>query len=451
VRVPASRWWLDAFRRRVLAAADALAIGTVALTLGRLEGDDYHALVLLASLPLWLVLAKACGLYDRDHRALRHLTVDEMPQIVLWTLVGSALTTGTLLALGLAPVPAAAHIEIWLGLAAVAGAYRALARAAWRRLTPAEKVAVIGDGTMAAAFRRKLRLFPDMHLEVVEQRAAVDWEQVRDGRVPWLENVNRAIVASDSIDARQLAELVLYCRRHQIKLSMVPASRELFGAAVQLNHVADLPVLEFHTWDVSRTSLLAKRVIDVAIALTALVVAAPTMLAIALLVRLTSRGPVLFVQERAGLAGRSFRMLKFRTMADGADDRLSEVVDLDGLTAPAFKVRRDPRATPLGRVLRTWSLDELPQLWNVLRGEMTLVGPRPEEVELVGRYRAEDRFRLLVKPGLTGPMQVYGRGDLTFEERLAVERDYVENFSLARDLRLLALTLTAVVRRWGAY
>ena len=144
-------------------------------------------------------------------------------------------------------------------------------------------------------------------------------------------------------------------------------------------------------------------------------------------------------------------MLKFRTMRCGAHDRVRDVVDLDALPAPMFKLRDDPRVTRLGRVLRSLSLDELPQLLNVLRGDMSLVGPRPEQLDLVARYEPEHRFRLTVKPGLTGPMQVYGRGELDFEERLALERDYVENVSLARDLRLLALTLGSVFRRNGAY
>jgi lipopolysaccharide/colanic/teichoic acid biosynthesis glycosyltransferase len=175
------------------------------------------------------------------------------------------------------------------------------------------------------------------------------------------------------------------------------------------------------------------------------------MLAIAVAVRLDSRGPVLFVQRRVGLDGRAFAILKFRTMVAGADDVLSALVRLAGLDAPAFKLQRDPRVTRIGRLLRRTSLDELPQLLNVLRGDMSLVGPRPEQVEVVDRYAEEHRLRLAVKPGLTGPMQVYGRGALTFEERLAVEREYIENLSIGRDLRLLALTLPSVVNGRGAF
>ncbi len=154
---------------------------------------------------------------------------------------------------------------------------------------------------------------------------------------------------------------------------------------------------------------------------------------------------------RAGLNGTPFRMLKFRTMVEGAEESLDEVVALEELPDPMFKLRRDPRITRVGRVLRRLSVDELPQLVNVIVGNMSIVGPRPEQIELVERYRPEHRFRLQVKPGMTGPMQVFGRGELTFAERLAVELDYVENLSLARDLRILAQTFPVVLRGTGAY
>jgi lipopolysaccharide/colanic/teichoic acid biosynthesis glycosyltransferase len=144
-------------------------------------------------------------------------------------------------------------------------------------------------------------------------------------------------------------------------------------------------------------------------------------------------------------------MIKLRTMVADAENALSDVVVLDELPEPMFKLQADPRVTRVGRVLRRFSLDELPQLFNVLRGEMSIVGPRPEQVELVERYSPEHRFRLQVKPGMTGPMQVFGRGDLDFAERLAVEFDYVENVSLARDLRILMQTLPVVLRGDGAY
>ena len=144
-------------------------------------------------------------------------------------------------------------------------------------------------------------------------------------------------------------------------------------------------------------------------------------------------------------------MLKFRTMVANAEALLPELIDLESLEEPAFKIRNDPRVTRSGRFLRRTSLDELPQLINVLRGEMSLVGPRPEEESVVALYDERQRGRLAIKPGMTGPMQVYGRSDLTFEERLAMERDYLDNLSIFTDLAILMRTPRAMVRGEGAY
>jgi lipopolysaccharide/colanic/teichoic acid biosynthesis glycosyltransferase len=138
-------------------------------------------------------------------------------------------------------------------------------------------------------------------------------------------------------------------------------------------------------------------------------------------------------------------------MVRNAEAMLPELVPFDKLTDPMFKLKTDPRVTRVGRLLRRTSIDELPQLINVVRGEMSIVGPRPEQLDLVERYAPEHQFRLRVKPGLTGPMQIYGRGELTFDERLAVEREYVENLSLVRDIRIVLMTLPAVFGKRGAY
>jgi exopolysaccharide biosynthesis polyprenyl glycosylphosphotransferase len=263
--------------------------------------------------------------------------------------------------------------------------------------------------------------------------------------------IDRVIVATDSINEHLIAVLVSLCRRHAIKLSLIPPAQGMFGTAVHLGRVADLPVLEYNTWDVSRSTIFLKRTLDLTLSLLGLVLLSPLFLLIALLTTLDSPGPIVFSQLRAGRGGQHFRMYKFRTMVTDAEARLAHLVPFETLSEPMFKLRQDPRVTRVGRLLRRTSLDELPQLWNVLSGEMSLVGPRPEQVELVERYTQAQLFRLAVKPGMTGPMQVYGRGYLTFEERLSVERDYIENLSLGRDIRLLALTGAVVLTGRGAF
>jgi exopolysaccharide biosynthesis polyprenyl glycosylphosphotransferase len=191
-----------------------------------------------------------------------------------------------------------------------------------------------------------------------------------------------------------------------------------------------------------------KGVFDRALTVVALALLAVPMAVIAVVVRLTSPGPALFRQTRVGRGGREFTLWKFRTMVVGAESMPMDANDVDGLL---FKLRRDPRVTPVGRVLRRWSLDELPQLWNVLRGQMSLVGPRPPVPAEVARYGDDVRRRLLVKPGLTGLWQVSGRSDLPWEECVRLDLRYVENWSVSLDLVILARTLFAVVRGRGAY
>jgi len=434
----------------MLALADVGAAVAATASLAIFGAGVTAAAEALVFLPAWVLAAKVYGLYDRDHRTLRHLTVDELPQILMW-----AITCVTALVLFLDITPIAnvgSATAIRVGGIAFAAALllRGLARASWRHITPREQVVIIGSDGLAHTIRRKLELFAEIHATVVGEHRTLTPDLLRED---WARSsgVGRVILAAQSIDERLIAELVAMCRREHVKLSIVPPARGLFGTAVQLRHVADLPVVEYNTWDVSRSTLLLKRILDFSIAGVALIVTAPLFVLIMAAIRLSGPGPVFYVQTRVGLGGREFRMFKFRTMRADAEAVLPTLVRFDALDEPAFKLARDPRVTRLGRFLRRTSLDELPQLLNVLAGDMSLVGPRPEQVELVRRYKPEHRFRLMVKPGLTGPMQVFGRGRLTFEERLAVEREYIENLSLSRDLRILALTVPSVFDGRGAY
>jgi exopolysaccharide biosynthesis polyprenyl glycosylphosphotransferase len=398
--------------------------------------------------PAWIVFAKLYGLYDRDHRALRHLTADEIPALLSWVTAGEIGGLLVLEAVAEAP-PLSALIWTWLTVFLCVVVLRGLARWLWRRMTPPERTLILGEGPLAEATRRKLDLFPDIHAVMVGGGDVSPRDLCRNAED--LARVDRVILASPAIDENLIRTLVACCRQHRVKLTVIPPARGMFGTAVQLRHIADLPVIEYNTWDVSRSTLLIKRVGDVALSSVALVLLAPIALVTGAAIRASSPGPAIFDQVRAGLGGKPFRMYKFRTMVSDAEEQLADLVKFDRLSEPVFKLHDDPRVTPLGRFLRRTSLDELPQLVNVLKGDMSLVGPRPEQVDLVDRYTPDERVRLAVKPGLTGPMQVYGRGDLRFDERLSVEREYIENLSLSRDLRILALTLPAVVRKDGAF
>ena len=196
---------------------------------------------------------------------------------------------------------------------------------------------------------------------------------------------------------------------------------------------------------------LFKRSIDVLGSMIGLLLSAPLIALSAIAIRLDSKGPVFFIQDRVGENGRTFRMVKLRTMVVGAESQVAQVLATNPLHGPVFKIPNDPRITRVGRYLRRLSLDELPQLWNVLKGEMSLVGPRPEEGWIVEQYDDRQRVRLAVKPGLTGPAQVAGRGDLDMGERLELELAYIREFTILKDVEILLRSIPAVILGRGAY
>jgi lipopolysaccharide/colanic/teichoic acid biosynthesis glycosyltransferase/GT2 family glycosyltransferase len=196
-----------------------------------------------------------------------------------------------------------------------------------------------------------------------------------------------------------------------------------------------------------------KRLLDIFAAILGLVIFSPILLIAAILIRLDTQGKVIFTQERIGENGKPFRIFKLRTMVADAEQKVHEVLQQNEikLTQPAFKIHDDPRVTRVGRYLRRWSLDEIPQFWNILRGEMSLVGPRPEESWIVALYNDYHRQRLAVKPGLTGPMQISGRGDLDLESRMAVELNYIQHYSFWLDLKIIWKSLGVWFSGKGAY
>jgi len=420
----------------------------------------------LPTLPIWILIAKFEGLYDFDHPRIWHLTTDEAPAIFHWATLSVAASLFFIRALPDETVTLESALALYVTALGCAFMLRPLARGIWRRRVPPERALVMGHGKLADAVSRKLALEPGHHLSVLEYlsheggngNGAANGEfKVEELTREDLEflfretGVERVVLALPELDEATLARVVSSCRATGTKLSVMPPMRAMLGTAVQLNHIAEMPVIEYGTWGTSWSTMALKRVADVILAAVGVVVLAPLMVVIAVAVRLGSRGPALFTQIRAGRHGKPFKILKFRTMCHDAEERINEVISPDELTEPMFKLREDPRVTKVGRYLRRTSLDELPQLFNVLRGDMSLVGPRPEELWLVERYGETQRFRLQMRPGLTGPMQVHGRGELNFQERLAVEREYVKNYSIRKDLKILLRTISIVWRAPGAY
>jgi exopolysaccharide biosynthesis polyprenyl glycosylphosphotransferase len=261
------------------------------------------------------------------------------------------------------------------------------------------------------------------------------------------------VLIAASLPFSSLDRIVRRCHSCGVSVSLMPWSLQNLGASYfELRETAAGPLLQVMPLRFGLPQLAIKRAMDVIVTLIGLVVAGPLFFLIALLIKLDSRGPVFFAQERVGIGGQPFRMMKFRTMHDGADEIKRE---LSGLNASGdqrlFKIKNDPRVTRVGRILRRLSLDELPQLLNVLKGEMSLVGPRPFFRGDLPTYEVHHFERLYVLPGITGLWQVSGRSDIVdFEEVVRLDRQYIENWSVATDLLILLKTLRATAGR-GAY
>jgi len=263
--------------------------------------------------------------------------------------------------------------------------------------------------------------------------------------------VDEVILAVDRADLGSLEETFLLCEEMGVKTRLILDFFPHVLAHVELEELDGTPLLTFSTTPGNELALLAKRSLDVFLAAVLGIASALPLLVTALLIRLTSRGPAFFRQTRCGLNGRPFTLWKLRTMVDGADARLDEVAHLNELDGPVFKSASDPRITPLGRFIRRFSFDELPQLWNVLRGEMSLVGPRPPLPEEVSRYEHWQRRRLSMKPGVTGLWQVSGRNDIpSFDDWMNLDLAYIDNWSLAMDVKILLRTIPAVLTGRGA-
>jgi exopolysaccharide biosynthesis polyprenyl glycosylphosphotransferase len=260
-----------------------------------------------------------------------------------------------------------------------------------------------------------------------------------------------AVLPSQELDGSVLRRLGWQLEGTEAELLVAPAITDVVGPRIHIRPVAGLPLLHMERPELTGVRRVTKELFDRAASGFALLCLAPALLAIALAIQTTSRGPVLFRQERIGQCGESFTMLKFRSMVQDADRMVEQLAARSDGNGVLFKMREDPRVTRVGRILRRYSLDELPQLINVLRGDMSLVGPRPPLAKEVESYGEDMRRRLLVKPGLTGLWQVSGRSDLSWDDSVRLDVRYVENWSLALDVMILIRTVRTVLRGSGAY
>jgi len=327
-----------------------------------------------------------------------------------------------------------------------------------------DRLLIVGLGQVGRAIMRAVMVRPDLGYEIV---GFVDDDpgKATDGIGPFRgmgdtgalssvireQRIDEVIVTLPWQYHRTIMNIVDNCERQNVRARIVPDLFQISLNRMDIDDINGIPLLGFKQVSIRGWNLAVKRAIDVIFSSIGLLLLSPLMACIALAIKLGSPGPVLFAQTRVGKGGRPFIALKFRSMRAGADQEVSDLADRNEATGPIFKIRLDPRVTPVGRFLRRTSLDELPQLYNVLRGEMSLVGPRPPIPSEVRQYKEWHRERLAVSPGLTGLWQVSGRSDVTFDEMVLMDIYYIENWSLWLDFRIMLRTIPTVLFADGAY
>jgi len=330
-----------------------------------------------------------------------------------------------------------------------------------RRGVAVRRLLVVGGRSLAAFLVDKVAKRPELGYRVV---GALDDDPPPAGEFPCAvlgrvedieqviarERVDRVFMACPVLGHLSLLRVIETCERLGVRLNMVSATYDLQINNRDFEDIDGVPLVSVNEQESRRAYEFAKRVIDIAAASTLLILLGPFLVAIAMWIRRSDGGPALFVQRRVGKDGRTFSMVKFRTMVPDAEKRLGDVVDLDELHEPVFKIADDPRVTPVGRWLRRTSLDELPQLLNVLAGHMSLVGPRPEEEKVVARYGVQERRRLKALPGITGLQQVECRGTPNLAERLRWDIVYLRKRTLLLDLWIVLKTVWVVATGRGA-
>ncbi len=440
--------------RRLLGLADILAtLLALSLCINVLGRGNTVSLALLAAVPVVVVIAKVLGLYDRDELVLHRSTLDEAPMLfqlaTLFTLV---------VAIGQAPLQLGEiggdqALALWLLLFLALVATRVVARTIARHTTPRERCILIGGIDECEMLRTKLDHSRAIKARVVER---VTLSQIDEGELPPSvlreliaeKDIERVVFAPRNADHGEVLDLVRAAKSLGVHVSVLPRLLEVVGSSVVVDDVEGVRVLGVSRFGLTRSSALVKRSLDVAGSGLGLLFLAPLMALIALAIKVDSPGPVLFRQKRIGRGNRPFWMLKFRTMFDGADEQKAQLLhrnERPGL----FKISDDPRITRVGRLLRRTYLDELPQLLNVLRGDMSLVGPRPLVVEDDARILGFDRERLHLAPGMTGPWQVTGVIRPPLAEMVKLDYLYCATWSLWGDVKILLRTVALMFAHRG--
>jgi exopolysaccharide biosynthesis polyprenyl glycosylphosphotransferase len=450
--------------RRLLVAADVLALlcGIGSWSLLGVPDPSAHALWMLLTLPVWIALFTAYGLYAAGLRRVGHATVDDIPALAHAFLVGGVATW-----LYLQVTPAGklvfGELLVFIGVAFVLVlVLRFLARKLALHMFGSERVIFVGSGPMTPILVRQMIRQPRHGLEAVGvltrpennhwplplpelgALAAVDAAEVIGKHA-----IDRVIVSAEGIDDDMLLDLVSLCRTLGVKISALPSLAAMMGPAATVDHLEGITLIGINTPSLARSNRIFKRAMDIAGASVLVALTSPAWLVAALAIKLDSPGPVLFRQKRIGRRGRPFSLMKFRSMVIDAEAQRAGLLG-QSRQAQWLDLEHDPRITRVGRFLRHSSLDELPQLWNVLRGDMSLVGPRPLIAEEDRNVAGWARRRLDLTPGITGLWQVMGRAHIPFEQMIMLDYLYVANWSLWGDIKLMLQTIPVVLTRRGA-
>ncbi len=460
-RGPAASTLRDALFRRMLLAADVLAIVAVFGLAIELSGGRLHlARICLVGLPLIALGAKLFGLYDRDEAVIRKTTLDEAPRLFQLATLCALLAWLAERPLGYGQLTRRDVLFLWVALTTLLVVGRWVARALALWVAPVERCLFIGNPASEHTIRSRMINHGGVKAEIV---AHVDLHEI----APWSTDafsrsklreisklakaldVHRAIVSPSISEAGEMLDLVRTLKAVGIRVSVVPRLLQVIGSSVVFDDLHGVTLMGVRRFDLTRSSGLVKRTFDLFGASLGLLALSPLMIAIAVAVKLDSKGPVLFRQMRVGRDDRRFGLFKFRTMVPNAEELKQTLVDLNEAQEGLFKIAEDPRVTRVGGFLRKTALDELPQLFNVLRGEMSLVGPRPLIDDEDRRIEGWSRRRLALHPGITGHWQILGPASVSLREMVAMDYLYVANWSLWTDVKILLRTVPHVLCRRG--
>jgi exopolysaccharide biosynthesis polyprenyl glycosylphosphotransferase len=445
----------NALFRRLLAGAD-LAAFALAFVVGVIFVDGLAPTPFaLLTMPAVIVTSKVLGLYDRDQHLIHKTTLDEIPKLFNLSVLAAftlmiaepLVVIGEVRAIGLL----AFVVTLFLGLATA----RSIARRVAVDMTPPERCVVLGDHAVADELAQKLETAGGTTVEFVGHLDHPDLPgqngdgPAEIGRFLLEHRIHRVVLAPGAEHRADMLALVGEIKSLGVRISVLPSVSLAGGISFELDRINGTTLLGVRGFEFSRSSQLLKRGMDLAISAAALVFFAPLLAIAAIAIKAGSPGPIFYRQTRVGRHGEPFRMLKLRTMYENADRMRADLVHLNEAGGGLFKIAADPRVTSVGRVLRSLSLDELPQLWNVLRGEMSLVGPRPLVAEEDRLIEGWHRQRLSLTPGMTGYWQVLGSARLPLDEMVKLDYAYVQNWSAWHDVQLLLRTIPFVAKRRG--